>query len=92
MCVCVCVCMLVCACICVHIQLLSRDPMDCSLPDSSVGEIYQARILEWVVISSSKGSSSPGIEPMSPALAGGFFTTELPEKPVCILVRLELLL
>ena len=24
---------------------------------------------------------NPGIEPMSPALAGGFFTTELPEKP-----------
>ena len=23
----------------------------------------------------------PGIEPMSPALAGGFFTTEPPEKP-----------
>ena len=28
-----------------------RDPMDCSLPDSSVHEIFQARILEWVAIS-----------------------------------------
>ena len=82
----------VCVCICVHIQLLSRDPMNCSLPDSSVGEVHQARILEWVVISSSKGSSSPGIEPVSPALASRFFTTEPPEKPVCIHVCLKLLL
>ena len=33
-------------------------PMDCSPPGSSVHEISQARILEWVVISSSRGSSS----------------------------------
>ena len=30
--------------------------MDCSLPDSSVHEISQARILEWVAIASSRGS------------------------------------
>ena len=35
------------------------DPMDCSLPGSSVHEIFQARILEWVVIFSSRGSSRP---------------------------------
>ena len=33
------------------------DPTDCSLPGSSVHETLQARILEWVVISSSRGSS-----------------------------------
>ena len=33
------------------------DPLDCSPPGSSVHEIYQARILEWVVISFSKESS-----------------------------------
>ena len=27
-----------------------RDPMDCSLPDSSVHGIFQARVLEWVAI------------------------------------------
>ena len=32
------------------------DPMDCSLPGSSVHRIRQARILEWVAVSSSKGS------------------------------------
>ena len=35
------------------------DPMDCSLPGSSVHGIFQARILEWVVISCSRGSSWP---------------------------------
>ena len=33
------------------------DPMDCSLPGSSVHRILQARILEWVAISFSRGSS-----------------------------------
>ena len=33
------------------------DPMDCSLPGSFVSEISQARILEWVAISSCRGSS-----------------------------------
>ena len=32
------------------------DPMDCSLP-GSIHEIFQARILEWVAISFSRGSS-----------------------------------
>ena len=35
------------------------DPMDCSLLASSVHGIFQARILEWVAISSSRGSSRP---------------------------------
>ena len=35
----------------------SCDPMDCSLPHSSVHGISQARILEWVAMPSSKGSS-----------------------------------
>ena len=37
----------------------SCDPMDCSPPGSSVHGIFQARILEWVAISSSRGSSCP---------------------------------
>ena len=35
------------------------DPMDCSPPGSSVHGILQARILEWVAISFSRGSSQP---------------------------------
>ena len=53
----------------------SCDPMDCSPPGSSVPGILEARILEWVAISFSRGSSDSGIEPRSPALAGRFFTT-----------------
>ena len=45
------------------------DPIDCSLPDSSVLGISQARILECVAISSSRGSSQQGIIPGPPALA-----------------------
>ena len=33
------------------------DPVDCSLPGSSVHGIFQARIQEWVAISFSRGSS-----------------------------------
>ena len=44
------------------------DPMDCSLPGASVHGIFQVRILEWVAISFSKGSSWSGIEPTSSAL------------------------
>ena len=55
--------------------------MDCNLPGSSVHGISQARILEWATISFSGDLPSPGIEPLSPALAGGFFTAEPPGKP-----------
>ena len=54
------------------------DPMDCSPPGSSVHGILQARILEWVAISLSRGSSWPRdgtASLISPALAGRFFTT-----------------
>ena len=40
-----------------HVRLC--DPMDCSLPSSSIHRILQARILEWVAISFSRGSSWP---------------------------------
>ena len=47
------------------------DPMDCSLLGSAVHGIFQARILEWVIISSSRSLPNTGTEPTSPALAGG---------------------
>ena len=56
-----------------------------SPPGPSVHGILQARILEWVAMPSSRGSSRlrdwTGV-PVSPALAGGFFTTEPPRKPI----------
>ena len=53
------------------------DPVDCSLPGSSVHAILQAGTLEWVTMSSSRGYSHSGIKPMSPALAGRLFATSI---------------
>ena len=53
--------------------------MDCNPSGSSIHGFFQARILERVAISSSRGSSVPRdrthISPVS-CLAGGFFTTD----------------
>ena len=61
--------------------------MNYSLPGSSVHGILQARILEWVVMPSSKGSSGPGIKPkflMSPALQAGSLPLAPPGKPLSL--------
>ena len=50
------------------------DPMDCSPPGSSVHGILQARILEWVAMPSSRGSSKPRdqtVSSVAPALQMG---------------------
>ena len=48
-------------CVCTHAQLCSTlcDPMDCSRPGASVQGMSQARTLEWVAISFSRGSFWP---------------------------------
>ena len=54
------------------------DPINGSPPGSPIPGILQARTLEWVAISSSRGSSPPRDQTqvfISPALADGFFTT-----------------
>ena len=50
------------------------DAMDCSLPGSSVHGILQARILEWVAMPSSRGSSQPRDRTQVSHVGGGFFT------------------
>ena len=73
-----------CVCVCAYsVMSDSLWLLDCSLPDSYVHGISQARTLEWVAISCSRGSSWPRIEPMSltsPAMAGRVFTTESPTQ------------
>ena len=49
------------------------DPMDCSPPGSSVHGILQARILEWVAMPSSRGSSLPRDRTQVSRIADGFF-------------------
>ena len=65
------------------------DPLDCSLPGSSIHGILQGRILEWVAIPFSRGSSQPGMEPGSPAMQEDSLGFESPDtfirmgKPYC---------
>ena len=65
------------------------DPMHCSLPGSSIHGILQGRILEWVAIPFSSGSSQPGMEPGSPAMQEDSLGFESPGtlirmgKPYC---------
>ena len=48
------------ACVLSHFRCVQPcDPMDCSPPGSSIHEILQARIPEWVAMPSSRGSSQP---------------------------------
>ena len=75
-------------CVFTKSSLTLCDPMDCSLPWSPVHGILQAGILEWVAISSSRGSSWPKDQTGVFCLAGGFSTTEPPGKPM----RRELLI
>jgi len=49
----------VCSCLAVQSCLTLCDPMDCSPRGSSVHGILQTRILEWVAMPSSRGSSQP---------------------------------
>ena len=88
---CVCVCVCVCVCMSVDAQLCPTlyESMDCNLPGSSVHGIFQARILEWVAISFSRGSSWLR-DLVSPALAGWFFTTAPPGNLTCMLYDLAI--
>ena len=50
------------------------DPMDYSLPGSSICGVFQARILEWVAISFSRRSSPPRDRTQVSQTAGRLFT------------------
>ena len=67
-------------CLVTQLCLTLCDSMDRKPPGSSVHGILQARIPEWVASPFSRGLLNPGIKAGSPALAGRFFTTELPRK------------
>ena len=50
------------------------NPMDGSLPGSSVHGILQARVLEWVAMPFSRGASQPRDQTWVSCIAGRFFT------------------
>ena len=68
-CVCVCVCVLV-----IQSCLTLCNPTEYSPPDFSVHGILQARRLEWIAISFSKGTSQPRDPTLGSCIAGRFFT------------------
>ena len=70
------------------------NPMDCSPPVSSVHEVLQTRILEWVAMLFSRGSSWPGIEPpslLSPTLQAGSLPLAPPRKPLMKYILREMI-
>ena len=69
------------ACLLTQSCLILCDPVDCSPPGSSVHGILQARILEWVAISSSRGSSLPRDGTCVCCIDRWFFTAQPPGKP-----------
>ena len=67
----------------------SCNPMDCSLPGSSVHGMLQARILEWVAISFSRGSSQPRdwtCASYSSFIGRGFFTISATQEACFLLL------
>ena len=65
------------------------NPIDCSPPDFPVHRISQAKILEWVAISFSRGSFRSRDHTCISCIAGGFFTTEPPGKPMYLSVSMK---
>ena len=78
--------------VCLHAKSLQpcltlHDPMDCSPQISSVHGIFPARLF---LLSTSLGDlPDPGMEPMSPTLACGFFATEPAGKPDAVAKSLQ---
>ena len=65
------------------------DPVDCSLPGSSVHRILQARKLQWVAMVSSRGSFPPRDQThisCDSCISGWFFTTEPLRNTLCVCV------
>ena len=63
-------------CVCVLVAqsyLTLCDPMGCSSPGSSIHGIFQARILEWIDISFSRGSSLPRDQTQVSHIAGRLY-------------------
>ena len=89
LCVCVCVCARTCTHMHAQLCLTLCDPMDYSLLDLSVHGISKERILEWVAISFFRGLSWPRDQIHISCVAGGFYTTETPGKPMCVCVIIQ---
>ena len=80
-----------CYCLVAKSCLILCHPMDCSPPGSSVHGILQAKILEWVAISFSRGSAQPRNWTWVSCITGGFFAEMVTREALrCILFYVEL--
>ena len=79
----------VCACLVTQSYPTLCDPIDCSPAGSFVHGILQARILEWVAIPFSRGSSWPGTESRSPALQVDLLPSEPPGTYEYLILNVE---
>ena len=92
----------ICIYVCIYISVYKKisrpvmsdslQSMDYSPPGSSVHGILQARILEWIAISFSRGSSSPRDWTQVSCIAGRFFTIirhEPPGKPISVYTEIH---
>ena len=73
--------------VCVYVLVIQSCPtpcypMDCGPPGSSIHGMFQARILGWIAISSSRGSSQPRDWIWVSRFAGRFFTTWATREPL----------
>ena len=64
------------------------DPTDCSLPGSSVHGIFQARVLEWVAVSFSRGSSQPRDQTWVSHIAGRGFIVRATREVIYLSIPL----
>ena len=71
-------------CVCVTVSCLTLcDPMNCSPPGASVGEVLLARLLEWVAISFSRGTFPLRDWTWVSCIAGRFFTNWATKLWIC---------
>ena len=75
-----CVCM--CVCVCMYTKSLqSLSTLQSHTLQVPLSMVFQARILEWVAMPSSRDLPNPGSKPMSPTLQVDFLPSEPPGKP-----------
>ena len=73
-------------CVCAHLCLTLCNPMNCSLPGSYVHGISQARVLEWVAISSSWPRDWTSVSCINRQVLYHCATWEAPRNQLCSLV------
>ena len=69
-----------------QLSLTPSNPMDCSLPGSSIHGIFQAKVLEWGAIAFSKGqhTSAHSLVPWTERKSRGFLPPVGSETMACL--------